>query len=90
MGGRSNSVFSKMIGIIRKSRRSEPTQGLVVGPAKASLGLGQVGKEEERAKKDKKKSNTIRKNRAGTRGAAVPLQSTSTISGDASTKGVQI
>ena len=58
--------------------------------AQTSSGLGQVGEEEEQAKKDKKKANTIRKNRAGTRGAAVPLQSTSTISGDASTKGVQI
>ena len=48
------------------------------------------GEEEEKAKKDKKKSNTLSKKKLGTSGAAIPLQSTRTIAGDASTKGVQI
>ena len=53
-------------------------------------GLGQVGETEEKAKKDKNKSNTISKKKYGTRGTTVPLQSTKTISGDGATKGVQI
>ena len=65
-------------------------QGSETAISLGTLGLGQVGEEEEKAKKDKKKTNTLRKKKLGTRGAAVPLQSTKTISGDASTRGVQI
>ena len=66
------------------------TQGSETEITLGTLGMGQVGEEEEKAKKDKKKSNTLSKKKFGTRGAAIPLQSTKTISGDASTKGVQI
>ena len=66
------------------------TQGSETEITLDTLGMGQVGEEEEKAKKDKKKSNTLSKKKFGTRGAAIPLQSTKTISGDASTKGVQI
>ena len=65
-------------------------QGSETAISLGTLGLGQVGEEEEKAKKDKKKTNTLRKKKRGTRGAAIPLQSTKTISGDASTRGVQI
>ena len=55
-----------------------------------TMGMGRVGEEEDKAKKDKKKTSTLSKKKLGTKGAAIPLQSTKTIAGDASTKGVQI
>ena len=66
------------------------TQGSETAITLGTLGMGRVGEEEDKAKKDKKKSNTLSKKKFGTRGAIVPLQSTKTISGDSSTKGVQI
>ena len=82
MGGRSGSVIREAVRTIASKTAAQKAQ--------ISSGLGQVGETEEKAKKDKYKSNTISKKRSGTRGTTVPLQSTKTISGDGATKGVQI
>ena len=77
MSGAANSV-------VEKEKSISTTSG------SKGIGMGQAGQEEDTAKKDKKKSDTLSKKKFGTRGAAIPLQSTATISGDPSTKGVQI
>ena len=99
MGGRANTPFKQVFEVIRKIKSGElPRQqtaaekadAVTYGTGYLSSGLGQVGETEEKAKKDKNKSNTISKKKYGTRGTTIPLQSTKTISGDGAAKGVQI
>ena len=90
MGG--GSVLKRAIDVIKKAQGTSTgaSTSTGTGATSISLGMGQSGQEEEKAKKDKEKSNTLSKKKLGTRGVAIPLQSTQTISGDFAAKGVQI
>ena len=76
--------------IERAVGKAKNPPGVETTTGSLGIGMGQAGQEEEKAKKDKKKSNTLSKKKLGTRGAIVPLHSTQTISGDPATKGVQL